>query len=444
MYIKEKIIITVFFLCVFAGNVRSQNCFAVFTVSKHKVCLNQPVTITNQSYGGMMPRVYDWNFGPGASPPNFNGQFPPNVVYNTPGKKIIQLTYTANSGLCVDIAVDSVFVLQPPITSISFSQPMCVGEGVDFYNTGTTGPNWGYFWNFGPDAIPSTSNAENPKGIVYTSGGNKMVSFTISDSICMHNSNFPVNIFFPPLAEAGNNAAICPNTSIRIGSIPLPGRTYSWSPVNTLDNPNVPDPLATPDAPETMYFLTVTDINNGCKSVDSVKITLLPPPVVFAGNDTSISKGSSVQMNASGGINYFWSPSEGLDNAYIFNPFASPEITTTYIVKVTDAYGCINTDDVVVTVVELSIWVPQAFTPDGNGFNDEFIVRGGEGVGNFELAVFSSWGEMVYYTKNINEGWNGRKQNTGEELIEDAYIYCIKGKNVGIPFTINGLVNLIR
>jgi gliding motility-associated-like protein len=97
-----------------------------------------------------------------------------------------------------------------------------------------------------------------------------------------------------------------------------------------------------------------------------------------------------------------------------------------------------------ITVIAPDVWLPNAFTPGGNGRNDVFYVRG-KGIENFEFAIFNRWGEQVFYSKDMNMGWNGTKQPTGEELQEGAYIYIVKGElSNGDPVNMKGLVNLIR
>jgi gliding motility-associated-like protein len=97
-----------------------------------------------------------------------------------------------------------------------------------------------------------------------------------------------------------------------------------------------------------------------------------------------------------------------------------------------------------VYVIAPNFWVPTAFTPNGDGQNDVFFVHG-EGISNFELGVYNRWGEIVFTTKDLLTGWNGKRQLGGEDLPEGAYVYYVKGKlSNGTVINNTGIVNLIR
>jgi gliding motility-associated-like protein len=124
--------------------------------------------------------------------------------------------------------------------------------------------------------------------------------------------------------------------------------TYSWSPATGLSNSNIPDPMASPLS-TTKYFITGTDLN-GCSSQDSVLITVNPKPVITTSNDTLICKNIPIQLFASGGTTYTWSPPATLNDPSISNPVATTSASTKYYVTVTDANTCTNIDSVMVNV----------------------------------------------------------------------------------------------
>lgn len=149
-----------------------------------------------------------------------------------------------------------------------------------------------------------------------------------------------------PVVTATNSTGICSGTQIQLNA--TGAATYSWAPTTGLNNPNIANPIATPVA-TTEYIVTGTTIN-GCIAKDTVDITLFPNPVITKSNDVTICPGSSAQLLASGGVTYSWSPAGTLNNAAIPNPLATPVVTTTYHVTVTDANTCNNTDSIKVTV----------------------------------------------------------------------------------------------
>ncbi|HMU46070.1 MAG TPA: PKD domain-containing protein [Chitinophagaceae bacterium] len=144
-----------------------------------------------------------------------------------------------------------------------------------------------------------------------------------------------------------NNTDICKGASVQLNT--TGGVTYSWTPTTGLSNPNIGNPVATPV--DTIQYI-VTGINaNGCSAKDSVTINVNPGPNITITADTAICRNTSVQLIASGGSAYSWTPVATLSNPSIANPVASPLNATTYYVTVTDAFSCANQDSVRVDIV---------------------------------------------------------------------------------------------
>ncbi|GAB4277888.1 MAG: hypothetical protein Kow0068_01230 [Marinilabiliales bacterium] len=170
--------------------------------------------------------------------------------------------------------------------------------------------------------------------------------------------------------NGGNDGAI--DLSVTNGLSPY---TYDWA---TSDGsgltPGVEDQTGLSQG---TYNVTVTDIN-GCTATDAISITYLNDPVANAGADDDLCPGqTTVQLNASGGITYAWSPSTGLSDPNIANPVANPSSTTTYTVTVTDAAGCTDTDDVVVTINSLPVADAGADQTICNGESTTITASGG-------------------------------------------------------------------
>ena len=126
------------------------------------------------------------------------------------------------------------------------------------------------------------------------------------------------------------------------------GVSYSWIPAASLNNPGINNPVATPLA-TTIYHVTVTNAG-GCSKTDSIKITVNNLPTITKSNDTSICSSTPVQLLASGGSAYSWTPTSTLNNPNIFNPVATTAANTTYYVTVTNAAGCSKIDSIKITV----------------------------------------------------------------------------------------------
>jgi gliding motility-associated-like protein len=199
----------------------------------------------------------------------------------------------------------------------------------------------------------------------------------------------------------------------------------------------------------TVLLHTDTSIIN-----DTVKtIVNLPiPPILKVSNDTSICNDVSVNLFASGGNSYIWSPSAGLNNDHASDPVANPQITTTYIVTATDSNNCIAKDSVKITVKDcppdttkptsFSLDVPTAFSPNGDGVNDVLYVRG-TNISSIDFSIYNRYGSRVFSTNNINIGWDGTYK--GEKQPVETYAYTLKAITIaGKEILKKGYVILLR
>jgi gliding motility-associated-like protein len=145
-----------------------------------------------------------------------------------------------------------------------------------------------------------------------------------------------------------------------------------------------------------------------------INITVNPIPTVSLSEDVTIQEGESTNLTATtnAGLTYLWTPSDALSCSDCLTPTASPIETTVYTFNVTDpATNCSSNDSLKVTVIRnYDIWVPTAFSPNSDGNNDFFFVRGNN-VKEFTIKLFDRWGTIVFETSNLAEGWNGEYQN---------------------------------
>lgn len=177
-----------------------------------------------------------------------------------------------------------------------------------------------------------------------------------------------------PVVKTNNDTTMCNGNAVQL--IASGGATYNWSPPNGLSNNNTSNPVAQPSS-STQYIVTGTTIY-GCSAKDTVNININPKPTVSASNDTLICAGTTVQLFASGGVLYSWSPNGTLSNSNIFNPVASPNSNTTYIVTVTDANTCSNSDSVKVNIKPPPVFSASADQAICTGSSIKLIASGGD------------------------------------------------------------------
>lgn len=176
-------------------------------------------------------------------------------------------------------------------------------------------------------------------------------------------------------------------------------------------------------------------VTNSSSCADTIDRTVIvyPLPVINAGTDKIIGVGFSIAINPTGSpvTDYLWTPSAGLSCTNCYNTVASPKNTTTYNIKVTDANGCINTDQINIIVVcnDKNVFIPNTFSPNNDGVNDWFYPRGKGLFAIQSMRIFNRWGELVFQKANLypNDplaGWNGRYN--GKLLNSDVYTYIIE------------------
>ncbi|HQW83685.1 MAG TPA: gliding motility-associated C-terminal domain-containing protein [Ferruginibacter sp.] len=265
--------------------------------------------------------------------------------------------------------------------------------------------------------------------------------------ICQRTDSVVLNVLKKPVANAGSDTIICykTNATLKGTATNLSGGVdYNWTPAATLASPNMPTTLATPDTTQ-QYYLTITD-KYGCNFsvTDSVWVIMQAPVNAFAGNDTNAIKGRPHQLMATGGTNYLWSPAGPLNNPFIQNPLATLYNDTYFSVLVTDAIGCIASDDVFIKVYEGPMYyLPNSFTPNGDGLNDIFrpIPVGIRSTDYFR--VFNRFGTLMYETRQWMQGWDGTLK--GKPANSGTYVWMIKGidKN-GAVIEMKGTVILLR
>lgn len=250
-----------------------------------------------------------------------------------------------------------------------------------------------------------------------------------------------------PVANAGNDASICYGKTTQLNAT-MTASAFSWSPTNSLLNANTLTPTAGPQNTE-QYILTVTDTLGCPKPVrDTITVNVIQKVPAFAGNDTIIVAGQPLQLNATGGILYQWSPTIGMDNPDIPNPVVNipPGYdSVTYQVKVSTPEGCYASDDIKVVVFKTmpDIFVPTAFTPNNDGLNDVLRPKL-VGMKYFDFfRVYDRWGLMVFNTSEQNQGWDG--SFAGRPQMSGTYVFVARGVDyTGRVLTKKGTVVLIR
>ncbi len=264
---------------------------------------------------------------------------------------------------------------------------------------------------------------------------------------CQSTDSVRVKVSPYPVVTAIPDTVLCFGNSLQLNA--TGGSMYTWSPSFFLNNPNIPNPIATPTR-TIRYIVTINDTLGCPKPVFDTIVVQVQKITANAGpRDTSIVENQPLQLNATGGQIYIWTPGTGLDNPAIANPVATININIDYVVNVSTTAGCFATDTISVKVYKVlpSIFVPTAFSPNGDGKNDVFrpIAVGIKQINYFK--VFNRWGVLIYSSaKNFyeqNTGWDGRYKGVPQD--SDVYVWIVEGVDyLGKNITQKGTVTLIR
>jgi gliding motility-associated-like protein len=169
--------------------------------------------------------------------------------------------------------------------------------------------------------------------------------------------------------------------------------------------------------------------------------------VVTAGSDKTIVDGADVELNGSASgntVSIAWTPAATLTGANTFTPIAKPSTTTTYTMRVVNDQGCTSNDDAVVTVIPYCVKVMNAFTPNGDGINDRWLVTNGAACTNqIVVKVFNRYGNEVYSNENYQNNWDGTYK--GKPVPDGTYYYVINYRLIsGRVVPAKGDVTILR
>jgi gliding motility-associated-like protein len=320
-------------------------------------------------------------------------------------------------------ATDSVFVDVKQFVTIDAGKDtgVCAGDAIQF---NTTSDALHYSWSpVAPLDNPLIKNPIATPGITtkfYVIGNIGKCQST--DSVTIRVAPYPGGAGIP-------DTVICFGKSVQLNA--TGGSIYVWKPSFFLNNSNIPDPVASPDR-SIRYVVTISDTLGCPKPVFDTVLVQVQKITADAGpRDTSIVLNQPLQLNGTGGQFYLWTPSTGLNNPAIADPVANISDNIDYILTVSSPAGCFATDTISVKVYKVvpGIYVPNAFTPNGDGRNDVFrpVAIGMKQINYFK--VFNRWGVMVYSSKQaLYEaaiGWDGNYKGRPQDPA--IFVWIVEG-----------------
>jgi gliding motility-associated-like protein len=265
--------------------------------------------------------------------------------------------------------------------------------------------------------------------------GTYTFAWTVVNSTCTSSDIVQVVFHNLPPINAGRDTALCKGGSVQLHAVGT--GTVSWTPVALVNNPNIINPTVTPDT-TTTFTVNLTD-QFGCKNSDNIVVEVRNKTVADAGPDQVLGYVFITTMNANLTHLYetgVWSLISGTGK-FLDSTFAKTEVNSLssgknkFLWTVTNGYCPVSHDSVLIVVNDFII--PTLITPNMDGKNDYFVLRGlTTTLGKTELIIFDRRGAMVYKNLNYDNLWNGVDYNKNP-LPDDTYFYVIKtasGKSI--------------
>ncbi len=325
------------------------------------------------------------------------------------------------------------------------NSPICAGDTLKLNsNSITSGVN--YSWT-GPDNF--TSALQNPVIINAASSAGGTYSVTISSTGCTNSANTTVTIYPNEIPSFTINGDPCAGESLIVaaGNVSFDPNYYNWN-FGTADlhsgSGAGPYSISWTVAGNEIISLSYT---GNCKPADTQAIFIQPLPVdhIVAG-ETSICSGDTIMIHPSidsAAYIYKW-----FSGAYYIdsNAAATSAIfnhSGNIYLHIYNQYGCMGVDSLFIVAEPCcNLFVPNAFTPNGDNKNDIFRIKTIRHFENYSLIIFNKWGQEVFNTKSQEEGWDGSFNGTKQEI--GTYFYYIKYTCAGKTQSKKGDLTLLR
>ncbi len=351
-------------------------------------------------------------------------------------------TVVASFHRCPDMPATLNLTVEPnPIVYVGGNRPMCQFDTLHLH--ASVAPAWysGYIYSWSPAADLDNSTTAT---VVFDGSANTNLVLTVTTPAgCVGKDSALISVLSGNFAAIDPDGVFCPGDS-RVVNVTAPASSgYQWMPSMYVSDSGSSAPLVTPVASQT-YTIVVTSAA-GCTDTLNWTATVYPAALISVPVDSvTLYTGESYHIAPYTNCAAFtWFPPAGLDNPFISDPTANPDVSTLYIVTGITEHGCAARDSIYVyRSDEAVLAIPNAFAPGSNG-NNQFkpITRGISQLNYFR--VYNRWGNVVFETKKLGEGWDGSWK--GEAQPFGVYVYDIQAVSLtGKIINKSGNVTLLR
>ena len=414
------------------------------TLQQQHICTDEQVQI-GVPPSGNQEVTYHWQPAEGLSNPNIS-----NPVASP--TQTTQYTLLISNGICNDTLLQTV-----EYTSSRFKMmndtTVCLGEPVVLSITGYAPETNSFEWSLSPNfSTILNDDISQPFHTIYPIR-NSTYYLRVKNGKCVSEQQVTINVSSVSLS-APTPVTICFNNPKELSVSGCVNCSYHWTPEDLIMSGQGTAHVTINSPDDTIVSVTATN-EYGC--VDSVAFSIIVQKNTFENDLIAwtekyyLTVGDTTMLYSteysSTEYTYSWTPAEHVATPYASKTLAFPSHPTIFTVTVTDRYGCSKSDTAHIHVIrptcdEPYLFIPNAFTPNGDGNNDVLYVRG-EIIEKMLLRIYDRWGTLIFESTHIDNGWDGKfKGKNCEPEVYDYYleITCIDNKT----FFKKGNITLIK
>jgi gliding motility-associated-like protein len=335
---------------------------------------------------------------------------------------------------------DSILIDVQPNPSVFIGGNRFVCESDTIRLRSVVNPGWYTHYSYAWTPATYLNVSDEPAVILIGVDTGSIMLTVTTPAGCTGSDSAQIAVLPGNFASIIPDMSFCPHDSAIL--MPSGGAHYEWFPSIYLSDKNAVNPVIKPITDQN-YTVVATSIY-GCKDTLNFRANVYPAAVFYLTDSVRIYPGESYQIDPQTNCTIFsWTPSGGLSGKYLSNPLAAPEVSTYYVVTGVTEHGCKTRDSILISVDENAIiGMPNAFSP-GYGVNNEFkIINRGIATLNY-FRIFNRWGNLIFETKDVNQGWNGEYKGVPQPV--GVFVYEAEAvSKSGKIFRKQGNVTLLR
>jgi gliding motility-associated-like protein len=308
-----------------------------------------------------------------------------------------------------------------PKASVTSNSPVCEKTSLSLSASGGTTYQW-----MGPNNFTASSAAVSISNAQGIHSGKYYVLVKEGDCAARMDSVMVTVKPAPTASAAFSQVRICEGETVMLGS--SGGDLYKWMPATGLSSVSIPNPVAKPT--DTIVYRVVVTNSSGCQDTAAITVNVIEKPRANAGPDKYIIKGKVAQLQAEvtgQNTSYSWSPDFFIDDIKALTPVVNPPQDTSYLLTAVSNDGCGSSTDMVHVYLYPDIYVPNAFSPNGDGRNDTWFIPSLRAYSEFTVSIYNRYGQLIFHTKNTMNPWDGTFNGRPQPASAYVYVVDIKG-----------------